>query len=165
MKRKPAGTDPRLRVALDRPAAEACDQIQRAGERRRGDALAAVPLADEVAGDPPVRQGREALLVGGPALDLRHLVRGAELAPTHTVVAIEHEGRMRPACPYPCELAFPVQRRLAAVIRMKAHAPTTPEDAVIRLDQPGERIPARLIESLDRVPRPHHQLSLARRHS
>src|SRR5438034_1339347 len=112
---------------------------------------------------PRARQGREALLAGRPVLDLRHFVRRAELAPTHTIVAIEHKGRMRPPCPHPCELAFPVQRRLAAVIRMKAHAPTTPEDAVIRLDQPGERIPARLIESLNRVPRPHHQLSLARR--
>src|SRR6266568_3440821 len=73
---------------------------------------------------------------------------------------------MRHACLHPRELAFPVQRRLAAVIRMKAHAPTTPEDAVVRLNEPGERIPARLIESLDRVPRPHHhQLSLARQHS
>jgi hypothetical protein len=72
---------------------------------------------------------------------------------------------MRPACLHPCELAFPVQRRVAAVIRMKAHAPTTPEDAVIRLNQPGERIPARLIESLNRVRRPQHQLSLARQHS
>ena len=34
---------------------------------------------------------------------------------------------MRPACPSPCELAFPVQHRLAAVIRMKAHAPATPK--------------------------------------
>src|SRR5215204_201315 len=57
------------------------------------------------------------------------------------------------------DLAFPVQRRVAAVIRMKAHAPATPEDAVILLDQPGERIPARLIESLNRVPGFHHQLS------
>jgi hypothetical protein len=39
---------------------------------------------------------------------------------------------MRPARSHPCELAFPIQRRLAAVIRMKAHAPTTPEDAVIK---------------------------------
>src|SRR5262249_28329800 len=108
--------------------------------------MAPVPLADEVAGDPPARQGREALLIGGPVLDLRHLVRHAELAPTHTVVAIEHKSRMRPACPHPCELAFPVERRLAAVIRMKAHAPATPEDAVIRLNQSGERIPARRIE-------------------
>src|SRR6266542_268741 len=154
-----------LGIALYVAAAETCDQFERPGERRRGDALAPVPLADEVAGDPPVRQGRYALLVGSPVLDLRHLVRRAELAPTHTVVAIEHKGRVCPACPHPCELAFPVQRRLAAVIRMKAHAPTTPEDAVIRLNQPGERIPARLIESLHREPRPHHQLSLTRQHS
>src|SRR6266516_5981044 len=110
-----------LGIALYVAAAETCDQLESPGERRRGDALAPVPLADEVAGDPPVRQGREALLVGGAVLDLRHLVRRAELAPTHTVVAIEHKGRVRPACPHPCELAFPVQRRLAAVIRMKAH--------------------------------------------
>src|SRR5262245_32778501 len=71
-----------LRVALDAAAAEACDQIQRSAERRRGDALATVPLADEVAGDPPVRQGRDALLVGRPVLDLRDFVRRAELTPT-----------------------------------------------------------------------------------
>src|SRR6266540_1144106 len=118
-----------LGIALYVAAAETCDQFESPGERRRGDALAPVPLADEVAGDPPVRQGREALLVGSPVLNLRHFVRRA------------------------------------AVIRMKAHAPTTPEDAVIRLNQPGERIPARLLESLNRVPRPHHQLSLARQHS
>src|SRR5215207_10492940 len=152
-------------IALYLAAAETCDQIERPMERRRGDALAPVPLTDEVAGDPPVRQGREALLVGGAVLDLRHLVRRPELAPTHTVIAIEHKGRMCPACPHPCELAFPVQRRVAAVIRMKAHAPATPEDAVILLDQPAERIPARLIESLNRVPGFHHQLSLARQHS
>src|SRR4029450_9268428 len=97
-----------LRIALYLAAAETCDQFERPGERRRRDALAPVPLADEVAGDPPVRQGREALLVGGPVLDLRHLVRRAELAPTHTVVAVEHKGRMCPACPPPCELPFPV---------------------------------------------------------
>src|SRR3954465_2569850 len=123
-------------------------------EPRCGDPLAPMPFPDEVAGDPPVRQGPEALLVGGPVLDLRHLVRRAELTPTHTVAAIEHQGRMRRACPHACELAFPVQRWLAAVIGVKAHAPATPKDAVIRLDQSGERIPARLVESLDRVPRP-----------
>src|SRR5262249_14142353 len=142
---------------LDLAAAETCDQFERPFEPRRGDALAAVSLADEVARDPPFRQGRQALLVGGPVLDLRDLVRRPELAPTDTVLASEHEGRMRAACPHPCELAFPIQRRVAAVVRMKAHAPTTPEDAVIRLDQSGECIPARLVESPDRVPRPHHR--------
>src|SRR5215510_1214894 len=48
-----------LRVALYVAAAEVCNQIQRSAERRRGDTLAPVPLADEVAGDPPVRQRRE----------------------------------------------------------------------------------------------------------
>src|SRR5262249_61727545 len=139
-------------------------RIERAGGRPGCDARAPVPLADEVARDPPVRQARKALLVGGPVLDLRHLVGSAELAPAHTVVAVEHQGRMRPACPHPCELAFPVQRRLGStVVRMKAYAPATPENAVMRLDQCGERIPARLIESSNRVPGPHDQLSLAAR--
>src|SRR4051812_28132964 len=80
-------------IALYLAAAETCDQLERPIERRRGDALAPVPLADEVAGYPPVRQGREGLLIGGPVLDLRHLVGRAELAPTHTVVAIEHQSR------------------------------------------------------------------------
>src|SRR5262249_25961600 len=153
-----------FRRALYLAAPQPGDQVERPFQRRRGDAPAPVSLADEVAGDPPFRQGREALLIGGPVLDLRHLARRAELAPTHTDVAVEHKSRMRPACPHPCELPFPVQRRLAStVIRMKAHAPATPEDAVVRLNQSGERIPARLIESLNRVPRPHAQLSLARR--
>src|SRR5438094_2330016 len=83
-----------LGIALYVAAAETCDQLESPGERRRGDALAPVPLADEVAGDPPVRQGREALLVGSPVLNLRHLVRRAELAPALTVVAIR-SGRAR----------------------------------------------------------------------
>src|SRR5207253_8341739 len=65
-----------LEIALYVAAAETCDQIERPGERRRGDALAPVPFADEVAGDPPVRQGREALLVGSPVLNLRHFEIG-----------------------------------------------------------------------------------------
>src|SRR5262252_476481 len=67
-------------IALHLAAAETCDQFERPFEPRRGDALAPVPLADEVAGDPPVRQGREARLVGGTVLDPRLLVRRAELA-------------------------------------------------------------------------------------
>ena len=39
-------------IALYLAAAATCDQIERPIERRRGDALAPVPLADEVAGDP-----------------------------------------------------------------------------------------------------------------
>ena len=50
-----------LWIALDPPAAEIRDEIERTCERRRGDALAPVPLADEVARDPPVRQDRETL--------------------------------------------------------------------------------------------------------
>src|SRR3954452_24034774 len=107
-----------LGIALYIATAETRDQTERPFERRRGDALAPVPLADEIAGDPPVRQGREALLVDGRVLDLRHFVRSAELAPTDTVAAIEHKGRMRPACPHSCAFAFPVQRRIAPVIRM-----------------------------------------------
>src|SRR5262249_57534355 len=114
-----------LGIALYLATAEASNQIERARERRRGDALAPAPLADEVAGDPPVRQGREALLVGGPVFDLRQLVRRAELPPTHTLVAIEHKSRARPACLHPCELAFPVPGRLQPGSGVKTHTPQT----------------------------------------
>src|SRR6185437_4546916 len=43
-----------LGVALDRAAAEPGDQVERALQARRRDTLAPVPLADEVACDPPV---------------------------------------------------------------------------------------------------------------
>src|SRR5262245_50188805 len=79
-----------LRVALHPPAAEIRDEVERTRERRGGDALAPVPLADEVARDPPVRQCRQALLVRSAVLDPRHLVGRAELAPAQAVVPIEH---------------------------------------------------------------------------
>src|SRR5262249_960408 len=150
-----------LGIALDLAATQTCNQLECPGEPGCGDAPAPVSLADEVAGDPPVRQGRDALLLCGPVLDLRPLVRRAALPPTLPVGALEHQGRMRRALPHPCELAFPVERGIAAVIRMKAHAPAAPEHAVVRLDQGGERIPARLVESPNRVRRTHDRLSLA----
>jgi hypothetical protein len=49
LNRKPAGTEPgRCGVALYLAAAETCDRIECAGERRTGDALAPVPVADEM---------------------------------------------------------------------------------------------------------------------
>src|SRR5689334_17560119 len=97
-----------LRIALDGAAAETRDQLECAGKRSRCDSLPPVPLADEIARDPPVGQGREALLVGGPVLDLGHLVRRTELAPAHALAAVENQGSMRRARPHSRELVFPV---------------------------------------------------------
>src|SRR5215475_12940549 len=68
-----------LRVSLDGPAAQTRDEIERTGERRRGNALTPVPLTGVAARDPPVRRGRPAFVVRGAVLDPRHLVGGAEL--------------------------------------------------------------------------------------
>src|SRR5262249_33586737 len=58
-----------LRIALDRPAAEARDEVECALDRGGGHAPAAQPFADEAAADPPVRQCREPFLVRGAVLD------------------------------------------------------------------------------------------------
>src|SRR3989454_12714484 len=84
--------------------AEIRDEVERTRERRSRDTLAQMPLADEVARRPPVRQCRHALLIRGPVLDPRHLVGRAELAPAQAVVPIEHEGCMRRPCPHASQL-------------------------------------------------------------
>ena len=74
----------------------------------RRDALAAVPLPDEVARDPPVGQVGETLLVLLAALDPRQLARGPELAPAEAVVAVEDERGVRRPGPDALELALAV---------------------------------------------------------
>jgi hypothetical protein len=66
---------------LDKPAAEIGDLVERALQRRPRDALTAVPLVDEEAGDPPVRRRRTVLVVLALVLDARKLGGAAVLAP------------------------------------------------------------------------------------
>ena len=66
---------------LDKPAAELGDLVERAFQRRPRDALTAVFLIDEEAGDPPVRGRRCVLVVFTPVLDTGEFGRAAVLAP------------------------------------------------------------------------------------
>ena len=144
-----------LRVALHPPPAEIRDEVERTRERRSRDTLAPMPLADEVARRPPVRQCRHALLIRGPVLDPRHLVGRAELAPAQAVVPIEHEGRMRRARPHASQLPLTLRRHRPFVVFVETHAPAAPEDPVIAFHQRGERRPGRLVQRLDGVLRHH----------
>src|SRR5262249_46372682 len=140
-----------LRVALHPPAAEIRDEVERTPERRGGDTLAPVPLANEVARDPPVRQYRQALLVCGAVLDPRHLVGHPELTPAQAVVPIEYEGRMRRASLHASKLPLTLGRHPAFTVFVEPHTPAAPEDPVIALHQRGESRPSRLVQGFDGV--------------
>src|SRR5680860_1248235 len=132
-----------LRVALDRAAAVAGDLVQRPAERGVGDAAAAQALAGEEAGNAPVREGGEAVVVAAPALDLRQLAGRSELAPAQALVAVEDERGVGAALVYALLLLGSVLRRGAplAQLDVEAHAPAASPHAVVRLDQPGKRGP------------------------
>jgi hypothetical protein len=61
-----------FRVALDRATAEISDQFECPGERSGRDPSAPMPLADVAAGDPPVGEPIELLLVLLAVLDARN---------------------------------------------------------------------------------------------
>src|SRR5215218_3708882 len=98
-----------FRVGLDRPATEAGDQLERAGERSRRDALAAMALAHVATGDPPVGQSFQLLLVFSVVLDSRHLVRRSELTPADAVIAVENECRVRSPGSHAVKLLLPMR--------------------------------------------------------
>jgi len=134
-------------------------EIERTGERRSGHALTPVPFTDIAARDPPVWRGRLAFFVRRAALDPGHLVGRAELAPAHAVVAVVHEGGMRPAFSHPALLGGAVVLWVrSGVIVMEAHAPAAAKDAVVALHQRSERGPRRLIEGPHGVRRFGHEV-------
>jgi predicted nucleotidyltransferase len=140
-----------LWITLHPPAAKNRDEIQRTCERRSGDTVTPVPLAYEVARDPPVRQNREAFLVRGAVLDPRHFAGRAELAPAQAVVPVEHEGCMSRACPDASQLPLTLRRLRASSVFVEPHAPAAPEDPVVVLHQRGKRRPSRLVKGSDDV--------------
>ena len=66
---------------LDEAAPEMGDLVERPLQACPGDALAAMPLVDEYAGDPPIRPWRSVLVVLALVLDTRELVGATVLAP------------------------------------------------------------------------------------
>src|SRR3954453_16396596 len=137
-----------MRSRAPASAAVARDEVDPSGEGGGGDPAPAPALADVAAGDAPVRQLGQALLVGGPALDPGHLVRRAELAPAEALVAVEDECGVRGAGTHPLQLplAMEVCRGvLDASLGMEADAPAAAEDAAVPLDERRERWPRRLV--------------------
>src|SRR5262249_11513022 len=125
------------------------DQAERTGQTGARDAPTTMPLADEVAGDPPVGRARATLLVLPAALDPRHLVRCAELAPADAVVAVEHEGGVRGALLHAFALPLAVQlgrRLLVGTFGVEADAPAAAEHTVVPFDERRERIPRALVQ-------------------
>lgn len=155
-----------LGVALNRAPAETGDQLERASQCGGCDPLAAVPFADVAASDSPVRCGTPLLLIRGTVLDSRHFVGDAELTPAHAIVAVENECCVRPPGQDAGHLAVSLGNGLivsSVVLGVKPHAPAATEDAVVALDEPGERGPRRLVQGSDSERRSFHFLSFARR--
>jgi SAM-dependent methyltransferase len=151
-----------LGVSLDRPPAQARDEIERAGERCRSHALAPVPLTDIAARDPPIRRCRPAFFVRGQALDPGHFLGCAELAPADAVLPLENERGVGFALPDPLFLRSTFLRHTLPHIvgpglsGVEAHAPAAAEDAVVALNQRGKRGPGRFVKSLHGVRRSAH---------
>ena len=83
---------------LDAPAAKMGDLVERAVQRRPRDALTAVLLVHEEAGDPPARSWRRLLVVLASVLDARKFFGTAVLAPAlREAVLVQDEGGMRAA--------------------------------------------------------------------
>src|SRR6266568_2116675 len=139
---------------LDTPAAELSDLVERAFQRRPRDALTAVFLIDEEAGDPPVRGRRCVLVVFTPVLDTGEFLRAAVLAPPLCdAVLVEDQRGMRAAFADPALLAGTVARRVRpGVPGVVAHAPAAAKDPVVAFGEFGERGPRGCAERPDRIP-------------
>src|SRR5262249_28597121 len=120
----------------------------------------------EEAGDAPVGQLGELLLVGAQALDARQLFSGTELAPADADFAIIDEGGVRAALTNALLFRRPVLRRRSApsdALGMERHAPATAPYAVVPFDQLGKVGPCGRVERLNGVARHHrHTVSACR---
>lgn len=150
LKRKPAGTDsPVFRVILDGAPAELGDEVERAGERGRGDAPPPMALADETARNPPVGRFRQALLISRPVLDLGHFSGYAELALVDAGIPVEHKCRVHRAGADTSKLPFPKPRSRRAA----GDALVTTAPAGQRRRLPQVAVPAALGRVRPRGPR------------
>src|SRR5262245_10561213 len=89
-----------LRVALDHPAACLRDQVDRTPKGDTGDAFPSIVAVDEDARESVVGQRlRTIRLVVLPVMNVRELVRRAELTPGDGLIPVEDERRMRGPLP------------------------------------------------------------------
>src|SRR5580658_10127745 len=133
-----------LRIGLDQAAAS----IRYRGQRRRNSgpchASPTVPGTGKQAANPPVRQLDEPLLIDLPVLDGSHLGRWPELTPAHAPVVAIDEHLVDGAVRHMSALGLAVARHRAVLrdaLGMKADAPATTPDTVVRLDQRSEVSP------------------------
>src|SRR5262249_27207031 len=93
-------------------------------------------------------------------VDVRQLVRRAELGPRNRLVALENQGSVCPILfdePFFERLIALSGERLLGVEGVEPGAPTAAEHTVVPLDEPGERVPSVRTEGLDPVV-PHRLL-------
>src|SRR5262249_40738701 len=146
---------------FDQAAAGGGDLLERALEPGSCDPLAAMPLVDEYAGDPPARRRRWvlAVLTAVPELEL---VRAAVLAPALCEpLLIENQRRLGGAGPHELLLECAGIADPSLVRRVKCDAPAASVDPVVAFDQLRERVPCGCVERLGGVP--HSRFSLAER--
>lgn len=142
----------RFGVPLNGAAAEVRDQVKSPGQGCGRYALSSMAFADVAAADTPSRQRGPSSVVSDSVLDPRNFLRRPELSPAKAVVTIEDECGVCGTRSHALELALPVPPIVARLTtRMHAHAPASAEDAAVRLDEFGERIPCRLIKRADCV--------------
>ena len=131
------------------------DQVERSSECGAGHPLTAMALPDVAAGDAPVRETGQPLLILSPALDAGDLIGWPELAPPDASIAFEYEGGVGGPGANSVELLLPVGFggvEVSAFLRVEAHAPAAPEDATVVLRQLRKYVPCGRVERLDRVP-------------
>ncbi len=143
-----------LRIALHHTTARLRDEVEGTTKRHTRDAFPSIIPVHEDARDAIVRKlFRSVRLVVLPVVDVRKLVRRAELAPRHRGVAVEGQGRV--SLPLANETLLPRAAHFAlrpTFSRMEPRAPATTEPApVVLIEETGEGIPSRVIKRSDRV--------------
>src|SRR4051794_31484184 len=132
---------------LDQPAAGRADLRQRSLESRPRDPLAAMPLVDVEAGDPPVGQRRRILVVLAAVLDTGQLRRTAVLAPAlGQSLLVEHECGVRPIGADALLLDRAATAAHPIPLGVEPDAPTAAEHTVVALDQLSKGIPGRRVQ-------------------
>jgi hypothetical protein len=136
----------RLRDRLNQTAACRGDVRQRGGERRPGDAQAAVALVDEDAGDPPAGGRRTGLAVFAMVFEAE-LVWAAVLAPALGVtLCVKHQGGVGAAGSHQSLFQRTGVAAATLALRVVGDAPASAVDAVVALKQVGEGVPCDRVE-------------------
>ena len=127
---------------LDEAAAETGDLVERPLQACPGDALTAMPLVDEDAGDSPIRQRWRVLVVLALVLDARELLRAPVLAPAlGGAVLVDDERGMSAPRADAILLGLAIVDSPLCALGVIADAPAATVDPVVALDELGERVP------------------------